>query len=179
MTRQCLYCGKELPKTTASNFCSKECWTEYKKVKAMNVDADKQATVLLKKVDIPPQTESQPEEIPLETAQEPFVETSELMERMNTYEALIQDRLSDMDETIRSLASNMADTAAVEPGHIESSEEVINRLSILEEKLENAEPATLPDEQIEERISALEKRIRQISSSEPRRKKGFFARLFT
>ncbi|HPQ40068.1 MAG TPA: hypothetical protein PLV45_06805 [bacterium] len=52
MSRHCLYCAKELPKGSTNNFCSKECWTEYKKLKAMDVGTDKQATVLLKRSEL-------------------------------------------------------------------------------------------------------------------------------
>lgn len=52
MSRHCLYCAKELPKSSTNNFCSKECWTEYKKLKAMDVGTDKQATVLLKRSEL-------------------------------------------------------------------------------------------------------------------------------
>ncbi|MBN1295664.1 hypothetical protein JXA80_02720 [bacterium] len=52
MSRHCLYCAKELPKNSTNNFCSKECWTEYKRLKAMDVGTDKQATVLLKRSEL-------------------------------------------------------------------------------------------------------------------------------
>jgi hypothetical protein len=52
MSRHCLYCAKELPKAATNNFCSKNCWTEYKKLKAMDVGTDKQATVLIKRSEL-------------------------------------------------------------------------------------------------------------------------------
>ncbi|MCD4653288.1 hypothetical protein K8T06_05080, partial [bacterium] len=52
MSRHCLYCAKELPKSSTNNFCSKDCWNEYKKLKAMDVGTDKQATVLLKRSEL-------------------------------------------------------------------------------------------------------------------------------
>jgi hypothetical protein len=180
MTRQCLYCGKELPKTTASNFCSKECWTEYKKLKAMNVDADKQATVLLKKVDMPLKAESSQNEIDThEPTEEPMKET-DLMDRMDAFESLIQERLNDLDDSFRSLAANMSSgTSSEQSEHGSLSDDVLARLAKLEEELERIQPGSPPDTKLEERISALEKRIRQLNTSEHREKKGFFARLFS
>ncbi|GEM_PF-4221026 len=169
MTRQCLYCTKELPKNSASNFCSKECWTEYKKLKAMNVDSDKQATVMLKRSDIPsPSPETPKNNAPLlsnETA-------PDMLQRLEALEKMIQEKTfeSESREELSGQASLVIDPSMIEDFN--------TRLQKVETELHALEDQIRFLNKLTDRINALETKIRTQTPETPAKKKGFFARLF-
>ncbi|MBN1354812.1 hypothetical protein JXA40_00925 [bacterium] len=171
MTRQCLYCEKELPKNTASNFCSKECWNEYKKLKAMNIDVDKQATVLLKKSEIPifSDNKQEPDE------PDPI---GDLTGRIDALERSLNDRLIELNDLLN---TRIHSEQKIQPrdGVFEAGGDLRKRLEKMEENLTEFDQTVQSVLKMEERLAAVEKKIRQIQNPEPNKRRGFFARLFS
>lgn len=170
MTRQCLYCTKELPKNSASNFCSKECWTEYKKLKAMNVDSDKQATVLLKRSDMPASVPDAPKN----NVSAAITDTAELSSRIEVIEKMLNEKIFEIE--------HRAETEVPQPSQLVDNSSVIDELSSRILKIES-DVHVLEDQakaiaKISERLSSLETKIRILPTETPQKKKGFFARLF-
>jgi hypothetical protein len=177
MTRQCLYCAKEIVKSSTSNFCSKECWTEYKKLKAMSIDADKQATVMLKRTDMPnsePRYEERPPQQLPRSQETPPPGSFDVHKRMELFEKSVNDKLIDMTNSIKN----------IEPKHSssnldsEESQDILSRIAKLETELEGIDQIVKAASKLEDRILAMEKRLRQINVAESNEKRGFFARLF-
>ncbi len=169
MTRQCLYCTKELPKNSASNFCSKECWTEYKKLKAMNVDSDKQATVMLKRSDIPSPSVEAPRNNTPPSASE---SSPDMLQRLEALEKLFQEKAFESES--RAEPTPQA-TPIVDPSMIDDFN---SRLQKLETELHAMEDQIRFLNKLTDRINALETKTRSQTPEPPARKKGFFARLF-
>ncbi len=188
MSRQCLYCASELPKGTASNFCSKECWTEYKKLKSMNVDADKQATVLLKRTDLNSVTEDEQvqENKPAEDPglQESAPEQSggsiaSLRRRLDQLERDLRDHVSDF-ENMQEEMDRVRFAGKEEKAEI--SDDVADKISHMEQNLHKVDELLRNIGKFEDRLISLEKRLKTIEHRESMEKtvekKGFFARLF-
>lgn len=197
MSRQCLYCAKELPKSSASNFCSKECWTEYKKLKALNVGADRQATVMLKRSDLPEPEQAEPRlptpmrTEPVRTSPDPiptrprrpvtpnipdvvpdspgaYVADEGLLERIQKME----DAFIDFQEY--TLAEQSAGNSS------EKIEQLESRISVLEGKLTEFLRRLENTEAMDNRLNFLEKRVKSLSALEDTvNSRGFFARLFS
>jgi hypothetical protein len=192
MTRQCLYCAKEIPRSSASNFCSKECWTEYKKLKAMNVGADKQATVLLKKSEIsdsgdttPTQPSIQPAAAALQPEQLKELET--LKEKIESLESMLKEKYQELADTVSAMDTaeipenaTPVDTSAFDT-KIDDLISRVNKLEIDFEKLEHLAKAA---GKFEDRLAALEQSQKEEADKPvskdppPPQKKGFFAKLF-
>ena len=178
MTRQCLYCAKELPKGSASNFCSKECWTEYKKLKAMNVGADKQATVLLKRSEIqgnkqPITSQSVAQSQPTSA---PESEENNLNLRIEALERSINDKFIKLSDSVKSQIQELGN--AGDSGKPHASDDLVKRLTLLEQRFNEIEQTFRSFTKLEDRIHLLEKKIRQGGTSQNIKKQGFFARLF-
>ena len=184
MSRQCLYCAKELPKGTASNFCSKECWNEYKKLKSLNVDADKQATVLLKRSEMNSNLEDeQAKEIkesepptPPETAQEPASGSIAAMrQKIDKLEIALRSHLSDY-ENIQTYLDNISKSESEIPS------DFTEKISQIEQNMMKVDELIRNVSKFEDRLITLEKRVKTFEHRESMasnvEKKGFFARLF-
>ena len=204
MSRRCLYCGKDLSKESTSNFCSKDCWTEYKKVKSMNVDADKQATVLLKRNEIAgvtdqatpqanpyrissepvgdKQMESTPDiaqHDPASSQLEPGTLSGTLSNRIDQLEHTLSDHVEDFRELVERIQSRSGATTD-SPTAQDDSKAANHKLVELEHELEKVNNYIRTLDKFNSRLISLEKRIKglEIRQSGPVRKKGFFGRLF-
>ncbi len=201
MSRQCLYCAKELPKSSASNFCSKECWTEYKKLKALNVGADRQATVMLKRSELQEQEQNKPptpmrnepgpsatktkpvtkSEPAPETQPEVLDESVQEQEVLPAGKAVVDDalleRIERMEEIINAIPPDGSeDTAGISGEQLDQLE---SRIKVLENSLDEVIARLDNAEAMDNRISFLEKRVKSLSSLEETvNSRGFFARLF-
>ncbi len=170
MTRQCLYCAKEIPKNSSSNFCSKECWTEYKKLKSMNIDADKQATVMLKQSEISnmePKYETAPP-VPKSRRRSPQSESGFLN---------LQKRVEELESIVNAIQSSAGKTSDRDSG--DEIRDIISRLTKIEDKLSGIDHVIRTSGKLESRLKAVESRLEGTTSTgEHVTKKGFFARLF-
>lgn len=209
MSRHCLYCAKELPKTATNNFCSKDCWTEYKKLKAMDIGTDKQATVLLKRSELNDSEGSGDQSAPdpgfqayamssdpfnesrqdLSTGMDVFEDASshsssvavhaEPLTEHGAKEALsISERLSVLEKTLagRTGAENIGELPEI---LLKKLDELSMRQNKLEVDLEKVDIFLRSADKFEDRIRRLERRVQSDVQTEPVRKRGFFARLFS
>jgi len=187
MSRQCLYCSNELPKTTASNFCSKECWTEYKKLKAFNIDSDKQATVLLKKSDIAAADSLADEsaESPADS-QQPAASDSDTIQPKEFTD--FEQKLSSLEQTFNDKFIELTDSINMKIQPLQESKQtsestdisdINNRIIKLENDRERIEQLYRSTSKFEDRLITIEKKIREFKSASKVKKKGFFARLFS
>lgn len=204
MSRRCLYCAKELPKTATNNFCSKECWTEYKKLKALDIGTDRQATVLLKRSDV---VES------IDAGLEPDFQLSDRLQ--DTVGELSADHHFDqaaldgpgLSSTTKSASDRQPDSASSKKiealstrlatlenlltgkssaRNIDASEPLVKqienlaiRLNKLEVDLEKVDIFLRSADKYEDRIRRIERRLEEDPLLEPAKKQGFFARLFS
>ncbi len=206
MSRHCLYCAKELPKDVTNNFCSKNCWTEYKKLKALDVGTDKQATVLLKRSEI-------------QDAQIGATEQKQdsVSEYDSTFKPPSPDSYSDADVFVDATDNNQSSASAAvsEPKIPETSDSISSRLTYLEnlfnQQLEKSpgtnkaqvdEVRRLMDDmalrlnkleidlekvdvflrsvdKFEDRLRRIERQNQQSGQANRIKNKGFFARLFS
>ncbi len=186
MTRQCLYCAKELAKTSTSNFCSKDCWTEYKKLKSMNVASAVQATVMLKKNEFAGgASDSGSDVIDSQISSSARdMAFSELSQRIEAAEHMLVEKFQDLTSLIESLKFEEVSPYPEEQSSLaitaEKAEEFQNRIARLEGDLEKMEILTRGLDKLEDRFRMIEKRLKGIETSQPstEKKKGFFAKLF-
>jgi hypothetical protein len=209
MSRHCLYCAKELPKTATNNFCSKDCWTEYKKLKAMDIGTDKQATVLLKRSELNDseasgdQPGSEPGFQSYAPSSDPFGESHRnLSSGPDVFEdasghsseaAVHAEPMADQgSKEVMSISDRLAALEQILSGktgaeHVGELPEVLlkklDELAIrqnkLEVDLEKVDIFLRSADKFEDRIRRLERRIQSDLHPEPVRKRGFFARLFS
>ncbi|MGB3975984.1 MAG: hypothetical protein WBM02_10965 [bacterium] len=204
MSRRCLYCAKELPKTATNNFCSKECWTEYKKLKALDIGTDRQATVLLKRSDV---VES------IDAGLEPDFQLSDRLQDtvgelsadhhfdqaaldgagLSSTTKSAPDRQQDSvsSKKIEALSTRLATLENLLTGkssarNIDASEPLVKqienlaiRLNKLEVDLEKVDIFLRSADKYEDRIRRIERRLEEDPLLEPAKKQGFFARLFS
>ncbi|MBN1878757.1 hypothetical protein JW823_01485 [bacterium] len=204
MSRHCLYCAKELPKGATNNFCSKDCWTEYKKLKAMDVGTDKQATVLLKRSELA-DSEFADEYLSSSASAEAATEESTVADsQRSTHEAevfedavpdaprtgstkkspteitSISDRLTNLEVLLNEkLGQNKENAQGILDDIARKIDDLTIRQSKLEIDLEKVDTFLRSVDKFEDRIRRLERSLQSMSSNENMTKKGFFARLFS
>lgn len=201
MSRHCLYCAKELPKGATNNFCSKDCWTEYKKLKAMDVGTDKQATVLLKRSEL---TESELgeeyiENAPGEESQPDGTRKSEAdvfddavsaarqetahgtaARKPPTEITSISERLTNLEVLLNErLGQGKADAQGLLDDIARKIDDLTVRQHKLEVEMEKVDTFLRSVDKFEDRIRKIERQVQTTSSGVTAPKKGFFARLFS
>ncbi len=205
MSRHCLYCAKELPKGATNNFCSKECWTEYKKLKAMDVGTDKQATVLLKRSELAEgefKEEFAGTEEYQDTADQAAVGRSDRSEadvfedavpaepvsagrgssarKTPTEITSISERLSNLEVLLNEkLGQDKGDAQGLLNEIARKVEDALVRQNKLEVDMEKVDAFLRSVDKFEDRLRRIERQVQSIGSIENTVKKSFFARLFS
>ena len=177
MTRQCLYCNKEITKDSSSNFCSKECWTEYKKLKAFNVGADKQATVLLKRPDIQQMTHGNSQATEGEATPAMAKQELDFDKKLEALERTLNDKIIEIKDTLRAHIDNPPSVNS--PVDDATVQTLIKTVASIEQKVTELEGNMRNLAKSEKRMVGLEKKLKLVGSDEIAQKKGFFARLFS
>lgn len=208
MSRRCLYCAKELPKTATNNFCSKECWTEYKKLKALDIGTDRQATVLLKRSELAEKEiqtvetgsdgdfqlnshslEAVVEESPEQHFSQSIFEdatipASEQDIPNQQLDAVSSKKIETLTMRLAALENLLSGKSAI--GDVDPSEPLIKqidnlaiRLNKLEVDLDKVDAFLRSAGKYEDRIKRLERRLEDDPLQELTKKRGFFARLFS
>jgi hypothetical protein len=204
MTRQCLYCAKEITKSSASNFCSKECWTEYKKLKAFNVGADKQATVMLKKSElnlpsdqvaiINPQSDSAPTPTPSSQPNPTPQRSASIshtppptgrveIKSISTEIPNLIIRVDNLEKLVKDKLTELAhkeiqaEPAVALTSNIDFTD-LVNRVTKLELTTDRIDELIRILAKLEDRTVNLEKKLRDKGAEKEAAKKGFFARIF-